>query len=80
MGTSFRNVGQIRALSGCDLMTMSPDLLAELANGEVELKRCLSSDADISTPSDQPVMDEPSFRFAMNQDAMATDKLSEGLR
>ncbi len=80
MGASFRNVGQILALSGCDLMTISPNLLTQLANCEAEVQRCLSSHSVAVTHSDRVAIDEPSFRFALNQDAMATEKLSEGLR
>ena len=80
MGASFRNVGQILALAGCDLMTISPHLLAELANAEVQVQRCLSIHSDAPPHADRLAMDEASFRFALNQDAMATEKLSEGLR
>ena len=80
MGASFRNVGQITALAGCDLLTISPELLAQLAASEAPLSRAL--DADAAKGMDIPFVthDEASFRFALNEDAMATEKLSEGIR
>ncbi len=80
MGASFRNVGQIRALAGCDLLTISPELLATLAACDEPLEQLL--DAGAARALDlQPVnFDEASFRFALNEDAMASDKLAEGIR
>ncbi|MDZ4281777.1 MAG: transaldolase [Hydrogenophaga sp.] len=80
MGASFRNVGQITALAGCDLLTISPELLAQLAASEAPLSRAL--DAQAAKAMDIPFVthDEVSFRFALNEDAMATEKLSEGIR
>jgi transaldolase len=80
MGASFRNVGQITALAGCDLLTISPDLLAQLQASEAPLTRAL--DADAARAMDLPAVhhDEASFRFALNEDAMATEKLAEGIR
>jgi transaldolase len=80
MGASFRNVGQITALAGCDLLTISPDLLAQLATSEADLPQAL--DAQAAQAMDIPFVthDEASFRFAMNEDAMATEKLAEGIR
>ncbi len=80
MGASFRNVGQITALAGCDLLTISPDLLAQLAVSDAPLNRAL--DAKAAASLDLPAMhfDEASFRYALNEDAMATEKLSEGIR
>lgn len=80
MGASFRNVGQITALAGCDLLTISPDLLGKLAGTEAPLPPAL--DATSAKAMDIPVVthDEASFRFAMNEDAMATEKLAEGIR
>ncbi len=80
MGASFRNVGQITALAGCDLLTISPDLLATLADTDAPLARAL--DAGRAQQLDlQPVhYDEAGFRFALNEDAMATEKLAEGIR
>ena len=80
MGASFRNVGQITALAGCDLLTISPDLLAQLAASDAPLSRAL--DANAAKAQDLPFVthDEASFRFALNEDAMATEKLAEGIR
>ncbi|MEZ5663873.1 MAG: transaldolase [Burkholderiaceae bacterium] len=80
MGASFRNVGQITALAGCDLLTISPDLLAQLAASEAPLDRAL--DAEAARAMDVPFVqyDEQGFRYALNEDAMATEKLAEGIR
>ncbi|MGM9426865.1 transaldolase [Hydrogenophaga sp. MI9] len=80
MGASFRNAGQITALAGCDLLTISPDLLAQLAASEAPLTKAL--DAGTAQAMDIPFVqyDEAGFRFALNEDAMATEKLSEGIR
>lgn len=80
MGASFRNVGQITALAGCDLLTISPDLLAQLQASEAPLAKAL--DAEAARAMDIPFVqyDEAAFRFALNEDAMATEKLSEGIR
>ena len=80
MGASFRNVGQITALAGCDLLTISPELLAALAASNAPLPRAL--DADAAKALDLPAVnfDEASFRYALNHDAMATEKLAEGIR
>ena len=80
MGASFRNVGQITALAGCDLLTISPELLAQLAASDAELSRAL--DAEAAKAMDIPFVqyDEAAFRLALNEDAMATEKLAEGIR
>ena len=80
MGASFRNIGQITALAGCDLLTISPELLAQLAATEAPLTRAL--DAAAAQAMDLPAVayDEASFRLALNEDAMATEKLAEGIR
>jgi transaldolase len=80
MGASFRNVGQITALTGCDLLTISPELLAALQASEAPLARAL--DADRARALDLPAVhhDEKQFRWALNEDAMATEKLAEGIR
>ena len=80
MGASFRNVGQIVALAGCDLLTISPDLLALLAANDTPLAASL--DAQAAKGMDLPLVqyNEASFRFALNEDAMATEKLAEGIR
>jgi transaldolase len=80
MGASFRNVGQITALAGCDLLTISPELLAQLAATDAPLTPGL--DAHAAQAMDLPAVayDEASFRLALNEDAMATEKLAEGIR
>ena len=80
MGASFRNVGQITALAGCDLLTIAPDLLAQLAASDAPLQRALNADA--ARAMDLPAVnyDEAGFRYALNEDAMATEKLAEGIR
>ena len=80
MGASFRNVGQITALAGCDLLTISPDLLTQLQAADTPLARAL--DAAAAKAMDLPAVhfDEKAFRFALNEDAMATEKLAEGIR
>ena len=80
MGASFRNIGQITALAGCDLLTISPELLAQLAATEAPLTPAL--DAAAARAMDLPAVayDEASFRLALNEDAMATEKLAEGIR
>jgi len=80
MGASFRNVGQIIALAGCDLLTISPELLAQLAASKVPLVRTLDAQAARALPLEPVTLDEAAFRFALNQDAMATEKLAEGIR
>ena len=83
MGASFRNTGQIAALAGCDLLTISPDLLAQLAESRAPLPRALDTEAarqlDLSAAS-FGADEEAAFRFALNEDAMATEKLAEGIR
>lgn len=80
MGASFRRVEQITQLAGCDLLTISPDLLAELAAKEGDLPRRLSVESARSRSLERIHLDERSFRFEHNQDAMATEKLAEGIR
>lgn len=80
MGASFRNIGQITALAGCDLLTISPELLGQLAASEAPLARAL--DVRAAQALDLPAVgyDEVTFRYALNEDAMATEKLAEGIR
>lgn len=80
MGASFRNTGQITALAGCDLLTISPELLATLAASDAPLVRAL--DAQAAQRLDLPAVnfDEAGFRLELNDDAMATEKLAEGIR
>jgi transaldolase len=80
MGASFRNLGQIEALAGCDRLTISPQLLEELAKSEDALTRRLDpAQAAASAPA-RMTLDEKAFRFMLNEDAMATEKLAEGIR
>ena len=80
MGASFRNAGQITALAGCDLLTISPELLATLAQSKAPLPRALDAQAAQALDLSAVNYDEASFRFALNEDAMATEKLAEGIR
>ena len=80
MGASFRNTGEIVALAGCDLLTISPDLLAKLEESHEPLVRVLDPEKAKSLQIEKVAVDEKSFRWALNEDAMATDKLAEGIR
>ena len=80
MGASFRNVGQITALAGCDLLTISPDLLAELQASSQPVTPALTVAAAQASSIHAVSFNEASFRFALNEDAMSSDKLSEGIR
>ncbi|MDR3497212.1 MAG: transaldolase [Ancalomicrobiaceae bacterium] len=79
MGASFRSVGEVEALAGCDRLTVSPALLKGLAEEEGTLQRKLAPELVTSKP-EKIVMDEKTFRWTMNEDAMATEKLAEGIR
>ncbi len=80
MGASFRNTGEILELAGCDLLTISPELLQKLADTEGAVERKLSPEAAASAELQKLSLDENAFRLALNEDAMATEKLSEGIR
>ena len=80
MGASFRNVGQITELTGCDLLTISPGLLEQLQNTAGELDCKLSADQAATLDLEKIHLDEKSFRFMFNEDAMATEKTAEGIR
>jgi transaldolase len=80
MGASFRNVGEILELAGCDLLTISPNLMAELKKSNVPLERKLSPSMASSGPIEKLEITEPRFRFLLNEDAMATEKTAEGIR
>jgi transaldolase len=80
MGASFRNVGQITALAGCDLLTIAPELLAQLGASNEALTQALSASAAMQLDLPEVHHNEASFRYAMNEDAMATEKLAEGIR
>jgi transaldolase len=80
MGASFRKTGQIVALAGCDLLTIAPDLLDKLSKAEGEIPRRLSPEAAREQSIAKIAMDEKTFRWMHNDDAMATDKLADGIR
>eukprot|EP00611_Tribonema_gayanum_P015409 TRINITY_DN2723_c0_g1_i1.p1 TRINITY_DN2723_c0_g1~~TRINITY_DN2723_c0_g1_i1.p1 ORF type:complete len:336 (-),score=131.86 TRINITY_DN2723_c0_g1_i1:120-1127(-) len=79
MGASFRNIDEIIALAGCDRLTISPPLLTQLQESHEPIERVLSADK-AQYEGDKLVLDEKTFRWMMNQDAMATEKLAEGIR
>ncbi len=80
MGASFRNTGEILALAGCDLLTISPELLQQLQSSSVVVTPELTEDNAQASQEPRISFDEASFRFALNEDAMATEKLAEGIR
>jgi transaldolase len=80
MGASFRNVGEIQELAGCDLLTISPNLLGELQKLETPLPRKLSPETARESKIEKLPLDEKSFRWLFNENAMATEKTAEGLR
>jgi transaldolase len=80
MGASFRNIAQIEALAGCDLLTISPELLAALQASDRPITRALDPDASPGVAIERVRYSEASFRYALNDDAMATEKLAEGIR
>jgi len=83
MGASFRNIGEIKALAGCDFLTIAPPLLEELKNDTSEVPKKLDSQAAAQgqpLPKESFIDDEPKFRWALFQDQMAFDKLHEGIR
>ncbi|KAM3968079.1 LOW QUALITY PROTEIN: transaldolase [Aphomia sociella] len=80
MGASFRNTGEIRELAGCDLLTISPKLLEELASSVQPLKRVLDPKIAAESDIEKISLTEAQFRWQLNEDQMSTDKLSEGIR
>lgn len=80
MGASFRNVGEIKELAGCDLLTISPSLLKELDASSEKITVKLNEDAAKGAKLKKISMDEATFRWMLNEDQMATEKLSEGIR
>src|SRR5690606_33693678 len=80
MGASFRNTGQILALAGCDLLTISPELLEQLSQSQQAVERRLDAQAARHLHLERVRFDEKHFRFELNEDAMATEKLAEGIR
>jgi len=80
MGASFRKTAQILALAGCDLLTIAPDLLQKLASAPGPVEQKLSVEKAKAQSIARVAMDEKAFRWMQNEDAMATDKLAEGIR
>ncbi|KAM9899437.1 hypothetical protein OXX79_005727 [Metschnikowia pulcherrima] len=82
MGASFRNTGEIKALAGCDFLTVAPKLLEELMNSSEEVPKVLDAASASSAPEEKVsyIDDESEFRFLLNEDAMATEKLAQGIR
>jgi transaldolase len=80
MGASFRNTGQIIALAGCDLLTISPELLAQLQSSQAPVQTALKPERAKAMDLPELHLNQAQFRFAMNEDAMAGDKLAEGIR
>lgn len=80
MGASFRNTGQILELAGCDLLTIGTNFLEELKNNEGTVERKLSPDLADEADIERLALDEKTFRFLLNEDAMATEKTAEGIR
>jgi transaldolase len=80
MGASFRNTGEITHLAGCDRLTISPQLMDELAASEEKITKKLDAKAAASMDIEKIDMNEKTFRWMMNEDAMATEKLAEGIR
>jgi len=80
MGASFRNTGEVTALAGCDLLTISPKLLGELGSSTAQVVRKLDSKESKKYDLEKITLDEAKFRWLLNEDQMATDKLSDGIR
>ncbi len=80
MGASFRNKGEILALAGCDLLTISPNLLAELAESNEPVEAKLTPEIASNDPVEKISLDEKTFRLMLNEDAMATEKTAQGIR
>lgn len=80
MGASFRNTSQILELAGCDLLTISPDLLQKLSDSESSVSLKLNPETASASDLEKIELDEKTFRFMLNEDAMASEKLSEGIR
>ena len=80
MGASFRNTSEIVSLAGCDLLTISPDILAKLEQSQEPLVRVLSPELAKAQEIERIAVDEKNFRWLLNEDEMGTDKLAEGIR
>ena len=79
MGASFRNIGEIQALAGCDRLTIAPALMQELAENTAPLEQYLSAE-NARNEDAKIVLDESAFRWELNEDPMATEKLAQGIR
>ncbi len=80
MGASFRNPGQVLELAGCDLLTISPDIMQKLTESDAKIEPKLTPEWAKTQDAEPTILDEAKFRFALNEDAMATEKLAEGIR
>ena len=80
MGASFRNTGEIKELVGCDLLTIGPKFLDEMQNDFSTIEVKLNENLAMNSTVEKMDMDESTFRFKLNEDAMATEKLAEGIR
>lgn len=80
MGASFRNAGEVLELAGCDRLTISPDLLEKLTNSTDDVVQKLDASAYADADIEKIALDEKTFRWMMNEDPMATEKLAEGIR
>lgn len=80
MGASFRNSGEILQLAGCDKLTIAPSLLDELSSTFLHVEKQLDAEKAKDMDIEKIIMDEKTFRWMLNQDAMATEKLAEGIR
>jgi len=80
MGASFRNIGEILELAGCDLLTISPSLMGELQKSTAPVTRRLNAEAARQSPLERLALDEKKFRWLLNENAMATEKTAEGIR
>jgi transaldolase len=80
MGASFRNTSQITELAGCDLLTISPELLKDLSESDAQITRKLAPETAKASSLERIDVDEKTFRWLLNEDAMATDKLADGIR
>jgi transaldolase len=80
MGASFRNKGEILALAGCDLLTISPGLLGELQASDEPITARLTPEEAAASSTGKISLNESAFRFALNEDAMATEKTAHGIR
>lgn len=80
MGASFRNAGEIKELAGCDLLTISPKLLEDLEKSNEPIRKVLNEEAAKNSDLQKISLKEAEFRWLLNEDQMATDKLSDGIR